>query len=374
MSGSGQPQSFQTGASSRQAHSPLAQAGSFNPHRRSLGTSPRPHPHDKSAVVFNNRAPLFCGSGHRYTSLSVLLRYCKFVANRDGSWNGFMKAEEIDVSVVTPSLNMLSYLKRCVASVADQQGVRAEHLVMDGGSHDGTVEWLAMRPSLVSEVRGDNGMYDAINRGFRRARGRIIAHLNCDEQYLRGTLATVVNYFDTHPDVDVLFGDTLSVRPDGSLVAYRKTIRPLRPVLSLPPLYVPTAATFFRHRLIEDGAFYDDSYKDIADLAWFVRLVSDGYRLAHVRQYLAVFTITGSNRSLNAAAIDREINRFLRGVPWWIRRFHHQWRAVGWGQKLLTGCYFQVTPLEYAIYAPGQSLDRTIFVAQKPSFRWRWQS
>jgi glycosyltransferase involved in cell wall biosynthesis len=280
-------------------------------------------------------------------------------------------AEEIDVSVVTPSLNMVGYLERCVASVADQEGVRAEHLVMDGGSRDGTVAWLAAQPSLVSEIRRDNGMYDAVNRGFRRARGRIIAHLNCDEQYLPGTLATAVRHFDTYPDVDVLFGDTLTVLPDGSLIAYRKTIRPLRPVLLLPPLYVPTAATFFRRKLVDNGALYDDSYKNIGDLVWFVRLVHDGYRLAHMRRYFATFTITGSNWSQNTTVVDGEIKRFLDGVPWWIKHFRHQWRLVGWAAKLLSGCYFQATPLEYAIYAPGQLASRTVFVAQKPSFRWR---
>jgi glycosyltransferase involved in cell wall biosynthesis len=64
-----------------------------------------------------------------------------------------MTSREIDVSVITPSLNMLSYLERCVASVADQEGVRVEHLVMDGGSRDGTAERLAARPALISEVR-----------------------------------------------------------------------------------------------------------------------------------------------------------------------------------------------------------------------------
>jgi glycosyltransferase involved in cell wall biosynthesis len=266
---------------------------------------------------------------------------------------------------------MLNYLKRCVASVADQEGVRTEHLVMDGGSRDGTVEWLKMQPSLVSEVRGDNGMYDAVNRGFRRARGEIIAHLNCDEQYLPGTLETVVKYFDRQPKVDLLFGDTLTVRPDGSLVAYRKTVCPIWPVLSLPPLYVPTAATFFRRRLVEDGMLYDDSYKDIADLAWVVRLVREGYRLAHVRQYFATFTMTGSNRSQVVPTIEYEIMRFLESVPWWIRRFRHQWRLVGWVEKLLEGCYFQATPLQYAIYSPGLTVGRTVFVAEKVSFRWR---
>jgi glycosyltransferase involved in cell wall biosynthesis len=283
-----------------------------------------------------------------------------------------MTLGEIDVSVITPSLNMLSYLERCVASVADQEGVRAEHLVMDGGSHDGTAEWLAARPWLVSEVRRDNGMYEAVNRGFRQAHGRIVAHLNCDEQYLPGTLATVMRYFDTRPCVDVLFGDGLTVRPDGSLVAYRKTIRPVWPVLSMPPLYMSTAATFFRRKLVDNGVLYDDSYKNIADIARVVRLVKEGYRLAHVRRYLATFTITGSNLSRIGATINAETRRFLDDAPWWVRQFRHHWRLVGWAQKLLSGCYFQASPLEYAIYVPGQSVGRTAFVAQKPSFRHRW--
>lgn len=282
-----------------------------------------------------------------------------------------MASESIDLSVVTPSFNMLSYLERCVASVADQEGVRVEHLVMDGGSRDGTVEWLATQPSLISEVRSDNGMYDAVNRGFQRARGNIIAHLNCDEQYLPGSLATVVKYFAAHPEIDLLFGDTLIVRPDGSLMGYRKTVCPIWPVLCLPPLYVMTAGTFFRRKLIEKGLLYDDSYKDIADLAWIVRLAREGYRLAHLRRYLATYTLTGNNRSQTVATIDDEIKRFLEGVPWWIRRFRRQWRLVGWVEKLLAGCYFQATPLQYAIYASGQSASRTIFVAQTASFRWR---
>jgi glycosyltransferase involved in cell wall biosynthesis len=282
-----------------------------------------------------------------------------------------MTTDEISVSVVTPSLNMLRYLERCVASVADQEGVRVEHLVMDGGSCDGTAEWLAAQPRLISEVRKDDGMYGALNRGFGLARGRIIAHLNCDEQYLPGTLTTVVRYFDRHPDVDLLFGDVLTVRPDGTLIAYRKAIRPFRPLLSLPPLSVPTAATFFRRKLVDNNVLYDSSYKDIADLAWIVRLVRDGYRLAHLRRYLATFTMTGNNRSLNSSTIAPELGRYLDGVPWWIRQFDPHWRLVRWMAKALSGCYFQPSPLEYAIYVPGRLAERTAFSAQNPSYRWR---
>lgn len=277
----------------------------------------------------------------------------------------------MDVSVVTPSLNMLGYLKRCVSSVRDQDRVECEHIVVDGGSTDGTVEWLAQDPSLIGAVGRDRGMYDAVNRGFRRAQGRIVAHLNCDEQYLPGTLHCVSRYFDAHPEVDLLFGDTLTVRPDGSLIAYRKTIRPFFPVLSLPPLYVPTAAMFFRRRIIDEGFFYDDTYTQIADLAWIRELLSNGYRLAHLRRYCAVFTVTGANMSQTSPNVARELERFLRNVPWWIRRLRAEWRAVGWFEKFVAGCYRQPTPLEYSIYDSDGAAVRRQFTARTASFRWR---
>lgn len=300
--------------------------------------------------------------------------YARFFALKFGRsapqrWKGLMTAGDIDVSVITPSLNMLPYLERRVAAVADQEGVKVEHLVMDGGSRDGTVEWLAARPSLLSEVCRDNGMYEAINRGFRRARGRILGQLNCDEQYLPGTLAAVMRYFDAHPEVDVLYGNWLTVRPDGSLILYRKCIRPLSPILSVR-CCAATAATFFRRKLIDDGVFYDQSYKDIADMAWYVRVLKEGYRLAHADQYFATSAITGNNRALVVPTIGEEKQRFSDGMPWWIKRFRYWWLAVYWGHKLLSGCYFQATPLRYAIYTPSELARRTVFVAHKPSFRW----
>src|SRR5205809_81991 len=89
------------------------------------------------------------------------------------------------VSVITPSFNMLEFLKRCHRSVADQ-GVHLEHIVMDGGSSDGTAEWLAGSDVSLWQSASDAGMYDAVNKGLQLASGDILAYLNCDEQYLPG--------------------------------------------------------------------------------------------------------------------------------------------------------------------------------------------
>ena len=127
-----------------------------------------------------------------------------------------------DFSIITPSFNMLKYLKLCHASIADQMDGSLEHIVIDADSGDGTIEWLKQQKNILWISEKDKGMYDAINKGLKKARGEIVAYLNCDEQYLPGTLEFVKKYFDTHPDVDVLFGDFYVVNSDGTLESWRR--------------------------------------------------------------------------------------------------------------------------------------------------------
>src|SRR5882757_299741 len=100
-------------------------------------------------------------------------------------------------SVITPSFRNSNWLKLCVASVADQ-AVEVEHIVQDAGSDDGTLDWLSREPRVKAIVEPDSGMYDAVNRGLRRAQGDILSYLNCDEQYLPGALSAVEQFFSEH--------------------------------------------------------------------------------------------------------------------------------------------------------------------------------
>src|SRR5882757_1252682 len=130
-------------------------------------------------------------------------------------------------SIITPSFRNSNWLKLCIASVADQQTVDVEHIVQDACSDDGTQEWLAADPRVRAFFEKDAGMYDAINRGLRRAGGDILAYLNCDEQYLPGALARVAEFFAQHPEIDVLFGDALLVDRRGAPLSYRRMVLPL---------------------------------------------------------------------------------------------------------------------------------------------------
>src|SRR5579859_3783100 len=112
-------------------------------------------------------------------------------------------------SIVTPSFRNSKWLKLCIASVADQEGVEFEHIVQDSCSDDGTQDWLPRDPRVRAFIEKDTGMYDAVNRGFRRAQGDILAYLNCDEQYLPGALPAVRQFFERHPEIDMVFGDVV---------------------------------------------------------------------------------------------------------------------------------------------------------------------
>ncbi len=262
---------------------------------------------------------------------------------------------------------MLPLLKRCVASVRDQEGVDLKHIVVDACSTDGTPEWLKTE-GIESIVEADRGMYDAVNKGFVRAKGDILAYLNCDEQYLPGTLSYVADYFAAHPQVDVLFGDFIMVGPQGEFLAYRKAC-PLRKFyLDASYLYLLTCTMFLRRRIVDEGNLFDYTLRYIADHEFVSRLLYHGYRTAYVNRYFATFTDTGTNLSLTSGA-SAEIFEFRGRIPGWRRAIGPPVNAARLIEKALRGAYRERSPLEYAIYVEGLA-KRKIFNVERPTFKW----
>jgi glycosyltransferase involved in cell wall biosynthesis len=276
----------------------------------------------------------------------------------------------VELSIITPSYNMLGYLQRCCASVADQTGPHHEHIVADGGSTDGTAAWLNAQPWLTSIIGPDQGMYDAINKGLLASSGKIVAYLSCDEQYLPGTLDAVSAYFEAHPEVDVVFGDTLVTRPDGSLVCFRKAYAPLWPFIASSDLYNFPSSMFLRRRVIDAGDLFDPSFKDVGDAEYVIRLLRKGYRMATFRKYLSTFTLTGSNRS-QAPSVRLERERLHGILPAWVHRSRVPLNVARLLVKLASGAYFERPPLRYAMYMSVADGRRTTFETHAPSPRWR---
>ena len=199
-------------------------------------------------------------------------------------------------SIITPSFRASRWLKLCIASVADQDQ-DVEHIVQDSCSDDGTADWLVKDPRVKAFIEKDEGMYDAINRGFAKAHGDICAYLNCDEQYLPGALAEVENFFSLHPESDILFGDAILVSSRGAPISYRRVVCPTIAHTRLVHLNTLSCAMFFRRKIIEKGYLFDPKLKDIGDAVWVETLLKAGVPMATLRRPLAVFTFTGENRS-----------------------------------------------------------------------------
>lgn len=274
-------------------------------------------------------------------------------------------------SIVTPSFRSGTWLPLCLASVADQ-GVSLEHIVQDSCSDDGTQDWLPHDPRVRAFVEKDGGMYDAINRGLRRARGGILAYLNADEQYLPGALARVERFFAEHPDVDVVFANVIVVHPDGSYLCDRRASLPTRwHSLVSGNLAILTAATFFRRSLLDrHGLFFDDTRRTLSDAIWVLGLLDQGVRMAVLPEFTTAFTDTGDNLSLSPVA-QREKAEFMRRAPWWVRAGRHlvilayrlrRWRA---------GHYRRQPAYAYRLYTKASPRERTAFEVARPVARWR---
>ncbi len=276
---------------------------------------------------------------------------------------------QVLLSIVTPSFRSSAWVKLCLASVADQ-GVPLEHIVQDAGSDDGTLDWLPHDCRASVFVEKDLGMYDAINRGLRRARGEILAYLNCDEQYLPGALRAVADFFQAHPDVDVLFGDVVMVDPRGDYLYHRKVQTPLKYHTWTCHLSTLSCAMFFRRRLvIDEGFFFEPSLRDVGDGHWMLRLLEHKTKMGALGQFTSAFTCTGANMSTGENA-RRERRELFESAPAWARalrpafKLHHRLR------RFAGGMYFQA-PFSYEIFTTASPARRVRHEVKHPTFRRR---
>lgn len=272
------------------------------------------------------------------------------------------------VSVVTPSYRSSDWLKLCIASVADQQ-TDVEHIVQDAGSDDGTLDWLPQDPRVKAFVEKDQGMYDAINRGLRRASGEILAYLNCDEQYLPGCLRAVGVFFQEHPQIDVVFGDVVFVDSHGEYLFHRKMQTPLRNHTWTCHLSTLSCGMFFRRHLFFDRNFaFNPELRDVGDGEWMVRLLKAGITMGTLKSFTSVFTVTGTNMSKGGNA-QRENAELRRSAPLFVRALRPLTIVRHRLRRWCGGMYSQ-PPFSYSIYTREHPGTRRVFEVTRPRPRY----
>ncbi|HLO16403.1 MAG TPA: glycosyltransferase family 2 protein [Anaerolineales bacterium] len=216
------------------------------------------------------------------------------------------------VSIITPSYNQASYLEQTIQSVLGQEYPRLEYLVVDGASTDGSVEVIKKYANRlaywVSEK--DSGQAEAINKGFARAKGEILAWLNSDDYYLPNTISTVVKCFEENPDVVMVYGDMLAVDGNGQTINVLKYKQ-----LSLEDLLcfqiIGQPSVFFRRSAFEKTGPLDTSFHFMLDHHLWIRLAQQG-KILHVPQVWSVarYHTEAKNRA-RAAEFGREAFRVL---------------------------------------------------------------
>jgi len=178
------------------------------------------------------------------------------------------------ISVITPSFNQAKYLEATIQSVLSQKGVELEYIIIDGGSTDGSLDiinrYSRQLAYWVSEP--DQGQTDAINKGFARATGDILAWLNSDDTYKPGALAEAVAYLAENPAVGLVYGDCDYIDREGRVIGRFPAAQTDYRKLRQGYVHIPQQAAFFRGELWRQVGPLDPSFYFAMDYDLWVRL------------------------------------------------------------------------------------------------------
>ena len=195
------------------------------------------------------------------------------------------------ISVITPVYNNVNYIRACMDSFIDQHCPDAEHVIVDGGSTDGTAgvirEYAARHPHIQWISQKDSGQSDAMNKGIRMARGPVISFLNVDDYYEPGVFNRVLPLFEGLPEPSLVVGHCNIWHDDGSLI---RVNRPhhlnILDLLLLKGEFPLNPSSYFYHKSLHDtiGLYNVEEHYNLD-----VEFIYDAVQHAHVVQVAEVW-------------------------------------------------------------------------------------
>jgi len=230
----------------------------------------------------------------------------------------------VKISIVTLSYNQRAFLREAMDSVLQQDYPGVEYIVVDPGSTDGSREFIRSYGERVTRVvfDPDNGAADGLNKGFSRATGEVFGFLNADDYLLQGALRRVAEFFESHPQCDIVMGNGYVVDADGQILRHvRARDFTVRRYLCGGIRWLQQA-TFFRREAFQSSPGFNTENRTSWDGELFVSMVHMGAAVGYIDADLAAFrlhnaSISGTGRLLDAYRADcRRVFRQIRGRDW----------------------------------------------------------
>lgn len=177
-------------------------------------------------------------------------------------------------TIITPSLNQAEYIEENILSVLNQEYPNFEHIIIDGGSTDGTIEILRKYPHLKWISEKDEGQSHALNKGFKMATGDILGWINSDDRLVRGAIQSVAAYFNKNPHEIAVVGDQEFINEDSKLIKVVKSRYYSYEYLLNHALGITQNSTFFKREVFNKIGFLDENLHFAMDLDLFIRITS----------------------------------------------------------------------------------------------------
>jgi glycosyltransferase involved in cell wall biosynthesis len=214
------------------------------------------------------------------------------------------------ISIITPTLNHARFIEDTIQSVLNQDHKDVEHIVVDGGSTDGTIEILKKHPHLKWISEKDTGQSNAINKGFRMATGDIIAWCNSDDYYERNVFSEIAAFFRDHPDCCFLYGDITYIKEDKNVIfKFSGNDMSFASLLKNPDL-VRQPSCFWRKELLQTIGFLNEDLHLVMDYDYILR-IGRKHPFCYMPKNLSYFRFYAENKTTKM--VKRQV-RELRAV------------------------------------------------------------